>query len=115
MKLGVSLPLVDIHGDPATVREFAQTAEGIGYHHLAAPDHVLGVNVASRPDWEQDRTTSKHFFHDPFVLFGFLSACTQKIAFLPAAKSVSSCAQSASDPIVLMAVQIGQSSSGIFA
>src|SRR5437764_8224390 len=81
MKLGISLPLVDIKGDPATVREFAQTAEAMGYHHLAAPDHVLGVNVASRPDWEKDRTTSKHYFHDPFVLFGFLSACTQKIGF----------------------------------
>ena len=80
MKLGISLPLVDIHGDPATVREFAQTAEAMGYHHLAAPDHVLGVNVASRPDWGA-RNTSKDFFHDPFVLFGFLSACTQKIEF----------------------------------
>src|SRR3984893_1495210 len=36
-------------------------------------------------------------------------------SFLPAAKSGSSCAQSASDPIVPMVVQIGQSSSGIFA
>ena len=81
MKLGISLPLVDIKGDPATVRDFATSAESVGYHHLAAPDHVLGVNVASRPDWAADRTTSKHFFHDPFVLFGFLSACTQKIEF----------------------------------
>ena len=80
MKLGISLPLVDINGDPATVRDFAQTAEEMGFHHLAAPDHVLGVNVASRPDWG-DRNTSKDFFHDPFVLFGFLSACTQKIEF----------------------------------
>jgi probable F420-dependent oxidoreductase len=80
MKLGISLPLVDIQGDPATVREFAQTAEGLGYQHLAAPDHVLGVNVASRPDWGA-RNTSKDFFHDPFVLFGFLSACTSKIEF----------------------------------
>ncbi len=80
MKLGISLPLVDIHGDPATVRDFAQTAEGMGYRHLAAPDHVLGVNVASRPDWGQ-RNTSKDFFHDPFVLFGFLAGCTQKIDF----------------------------------
>src|SRR6266487_2102489 len=31
MKLGISLPLVDIKGDPATVRDFAQTAEGLGY------------------------------------------------------------------------------------
>jgi len=80
MKLGISLPLVDIKGDPATVRDFAQTAEGLGYRHLAAPDHVLGVNVASRPDWG-NRNTSKDFFHDPFVLFGFLSACTQQIEF----------------------------------
>ena len=81
MKLGISLPLSDIQGEPATVCDFAQAAEGLGYHHLAAPDHVLGVNVGSRPDWPKDRTTSQHYFHDPFVLFGFLSACTQKIEF----------------------------------
>jgi probable F420-dependent oxidoreductase len=80
MKLGVTLPLTDIHGDPGTVRDFAQAAEGIGYHHLGAPDHVLGVNVASRPDWGT-RNTSKDFFHDPFVMFGFLSACTKTIEF----------------------------------
>jgi probable F420-dependent oxidoreductase len=77
MHLGIALPLVDIHGDPGTVREFAQTAEGMGYHHLGAPDHVLGVNVASRPGW--DRNTSKDFFHDPFVLFGYLSGVTRTI------------------------------------
>ena len=80
MKLGIALPLIDIGGDPATVRDFAQAAEALGYDHLGAPDHVLGVNVATRPDWGQ-RNTSKDFFHDPFVLFGFLSACTTTIGF----------------------------------
>ena len=80
MKLGITLPLIDIQGDPATVRDFAQAAEGLGYDHLGAPDHVLGVNVASRPDWGA-RNTSKDFFHDPFVMFGFLSACTKTIEF----------------------------------
>ena len=80
MKLGITLPLTDIQGDPATVRDFAQAAEGLGYNHLGAPDHVLGVNVASRPDWGT-RNTSKDCFHDPFVLFGFLSACTRTIEF----------------------------------
>jgi probable F420-dependent oxidoreductase len=80
MKLGISLPLIDIQGEPATVRDFAQAAEALGYDHLGAPDHVLGVNVASRPDWGA-RNTSKDFFHDPFVMFGFLSACTKKIEF----------------------------------
>ena len=79
MKLGITLPLVDIQGEPATVRDFAQAAEGLGYHGLGAPDHVLGVNVASRPGWE--RNTSRDFFHDPFVMFGFLSACTKTIEF----------------------------------
>jgi alkanesulfonate monooxygenase SsuD/methylene tetrahydromethanopterin reductase-like flavin-dependent oxidoreductase (luciferase family) len=75
MKLGVALPLIDVAvgSDPEAIREFAQTAEEIGYQDLAAPDHVLGgVNVASRPDWG-DRNTSADLFHDPFVLFGFLA------------------------------------------
>jgi alkanesulfonate monooxygenase SsuD/methylene tetrahydromethanopterin reductase-like flavin-dependent oxidoreductase (luciferase family) len=82
MKLGVALPLVDaeIGGDPAVIRDFAQAAEEIGYQDLAAPDHVLGVNVASRPDWG-DRNTSADLFHDPFVLFGFLAGCTRNIEF----------------------------------
>ena len=80
MKLGITLPLVDIQGDPATVRDFAQAAEATGYHHLGAPDHVLGVNVASRPDWGA-RNTSRDCFHDPFVMFGFLAACTRTIGF----------------------------------
>ncbi|HZT47448.1 MAG TPA: LLM class flavin-dependent oxidoreductase, partial [Hyphomicrobiaceae bacterium] len=80
MKLGICLPLVDIQGDPVVVRDFAQAAEGLGYDGLSAPDHVLGVNVASRPDWGT-RNTSKDFFHDPFVLFGYLSACTRKVEF----------------------------------
>ena len=80
MELGIALPLTDIGGAPATVREFAQAAEAHGYDHLAAPDHVLGVNVASRPDWG-NRNTSADYFHDPFVLFGFLSGCTTRLGF----------------------------------
>ena len=39
MKLGVALPLIDVAvgGDPAAIREFAQTAEEIGYQDLAHP------------------------------------------------------------------------------
>jgi probable F420-dependent oxidoreductase len=82
MKLGVALPLIDadVGGNPAAIREFAQAAEAIGYQDLSAPDHVLGVNVATRPDWG-DRNTSADLFHDPFVLFGFLASCTHKVEF----------------------------------
>lgn len=80
MKLGVLMPLGDIGGDPGTVREFAQGAEALGFDDLAAPDHVLGANVENRPDWGT-RNTSKDLFHDPFVLFGYLSGITRSIGF----------------------------------
>ncbi len=79
MELGALLPLGDIGGDPATVREYAQSAEAIGYDFVEAPDHVLGVNAASRPGW--DRNSSEDLFHDPFVLFGYLAGCTRGLGF----------------------------------
>ena len=82
MKLGVAIPVIDpaVGGDPNAIRDFAQAAEDIGYHDLSVPDHVLGVNVASRPDWG-DRNTSADLFQDPFVVFGFLAGCTRAIGF----------------------------------
>ena len=78
MKLGVNLPTVDIGGDPAVVKEFAQTAEELGYDHLTLADHVLGVNAENLPDWG-NRNTSADYFHDPFLLFSYLAACTSRI------------------------------------
>ena len=82
MNLGVALPVIDaeVGGDPDAIRDFAQAAEEIGYRDLSAPDHVLGVNAASRPGWG-DRNTSADLFQDPFVLFGFLAGCTRAIGF----------------------------------
>jgi len=79
MQVGALLPLGDIGGDPAVVREYAESAQALGYDFLEAPDHVLGVNAASRPGW--DRNTSQDLFHDPFVLFGYLAGCTAKLGF----------------------------------
>jgi hypothetical protein len=61
MKLGVALPIVDIGGEPGTLREFVQAAEDIGYQGIAAPDHVLGIDVASRPGWNQPRSCCSGF------------------------------------------------------
>ena len=78
MQLGALLPLGDIGGAPAVVREYAQTAEAIGYNFIEAPDHVLGANEASAPE---PGRTGTGLFHDPFVLFGFLAGCTQGLGF----------------------------------
>jgi hypothetical protein len=58
MKLGVALPLSDIGREPTTVRLFVQAAEAAGDDRLAAPDHVLGANVASRPGLGARNTTA---------------------------------------------------------
>jgi probable F420-dependent oxidoreductase len=80
MQLGCSLPVGDIGTDPAVLRDYAQAAEGLGFTHLMAPDHVLGANPAT---YQGDRRvgTTANAYHDPFVLFGFLSGCTQQIGF----------------------------------
>ena len=71
MELGALLPLGDIGGEPAVLREYAQAAESIGYDFIEAPDHVLGANPASRPS---DERVADGLYHDPFVLFGYLAA-----------------------------------------
>ena len=64
MQLGVAIPQTDIGGEASVVAEFASVAEELGYGHLATYDHVLGANVASRPDWTGPYT-SGDAFHDP--------------------------------------------------
>jgi probable F420-dependent oxidoreductase len=73
MELGALLPLGDIGGDPATLREYAQAAENIGLDFIEAPDHVLASREGER--------TGAGLFHDPFVLFGYLAGCTPKLGF----------------------------------
>ncbi|HVC53852.1 MAG TPA: LLM class F420-dependent oxidoreductase [Stellaceae bacterium] len=79
MQLGTLLPLGDIGGGPQVLREYAEAAEDFGYDFIEAPDHVLGVNAASRPGW--DRNSSEDLFHDPFVLFSYLAGSTRKLGF----------------------------------
>ena len=79
MQLGALVPLGDIGGDPVVVRDYAQQMEAMGYNFVEAPDHVLGVNAASRPGW--DRNDNDDLFHDPFVLGGYLAGCTPKLGF----------------------------------
>lgn len=82
MKLGVTFPQNIIGGDAALVRDFAQTVEELGYAHIVAYDHVLGVNPAAYPDWKGPYT-SQDLFHDPFTLFSFIAGFTDKIGLSP--------------------------------
>ena len=54
----------------------ATTVEELGFAHLLAYDHVLGADPEAHAPWHgpYDVHTT---FHEPFVLFGYLAACTR--------------------------------------
>src|SRR3954449_11760953 len=78
MELGALLPLGDIGGDPAALREYAQAAESVGYDFIEAPDHVMGQNPAGASAGER---VADGLYQDPFVLFGYLAGVCPKLGF----------------------------------
>ena len=78
MELGVVFPQSEIGNDPAAIRDFAQTAEGLGFTHLLIYDHVLGAD-RDRPGGFQGPYDKDTPFHEVFVTLGFLAACTTTI------------------------------------
>lgn len=82
MKYGVIYPQTEFGDDPTAIRDYAQTAEALGYAHIAAYDHVLGANP-DRPGGWRGPYTYESAFHEPFVLFSHMAAVTQRIEFAP--------------------------------
>jgi probable F420-dependent oxidoreductase len=78
MKIGVVFPQIDIGNDPAGIRDYAQAVEAMGYSHILAYDHVLGANRERYRDLTGPYS-HRDAFHEPFVLFGFLAAATQRV------------------------------------
>ena len=82
MQLGANIPIADIGTGPSETRDYAQSVEGLGFDYLQAPDHVLGLNPSV--DTGRGRVGSNETpYHDPFVLFSFLAACTKRLEFAP--------------------------------
>src|SRR6266480_2226865 len=81
MRIGVVFPQTEIGSDPSAIKDYAQTAEALGFRHILAYDHVIGANPASRPGW---RAPYSHLdmFHEPFVLFAYLAGLTKKVEFV---------------------------------
>jgi len=82
MRIGVVFPQTEYGHDPVAVCDFAQTAEGLGYTHVIAYDHVLGANP-DRPDGWSGPYTYQHSFLEPFVLFATMAAVTRSIELAP--------------------------------
>ncbi len=77
MKFGVVFPQTEIGRDARGVREFATAVEDLGYDHLVIFDHVLGAEP--REGRPRGPYTHEMAFHEPFVLFGYLAAITNRI------------------------------------
>ncbi len=81
MKINAVYPQTELRGDPEAVRRIGLAVEELGYDGLVAYDHVVGALHEDRepPLWgpydEHDP------FHDPFVMFAYLAAITERIEF----------------------------------
>jgi len=75
VNIGVVFPQTEIGHDAGGVRAYAEAAAELGYSHVLAYDHVLGVDTSVRPDWRGPYDLHSSF-HEPFVLFGFLAGFT---------------------------------------
>ena len=82
MKIGAVFPHLEIGSDPLVIRDWAQAAEGLGYSHLLAYDHVAGAVHENREPRLQGPYTEDSLFHELFVLFGYFAACTADIGLV---------------------------------
>ena len=75
MQIGVVFPQTEIGAAVADVRRYGTSVEELGFAHLLAYDHVLGADPEAHAPWRGPYDVSTTF-HEPFVLFGYLAACT---------------------------------------
>jgi probable F420-dependent oxidoreductase len=84
VKLGTNLPEHLIGTDRGALAEFLSGLEELGYGYVTIGDHVLGADLSVRPDWRpylgKAPLYDQHMpWHEPLVLFGYLSALTQTL------------------------------------
>jgi probable F420-dependent oxidoreductase len=80
MKFGAGLPLAAAE-DTAALRDFVQSLDAAGFDLLTSAGHVLAAPSGRVPD--RPVPTYAGPFHDPFVLFAYLAAITQRLHFRP--------------------------------
>jgi probable F420-dependent oxidoreductase len=69
MRIGISLPVRELKDDLGALKDFAQTAEGLGLTHLRVPDLVL------KPDGGH--------LHEPMMLLAYVAGVTESIELVP--------------------------------
>lgn len=75
MRIGTVYPQTEFGNDSGAIRDYAQSVEALGYHHVLAYDHVLGANP-NRPGGWTGPYTHDTPFQEPFILFAYMAAVT---------------------------------------
>lgn len=83
MKIGVVYPQTEVQHDPAWVRSFAEQLETLGYDHVIAYDHILGVDPGS-PKAVRGLYGIEDAFLSPLLLFSSMAAVTDELEFATA-------------------------------
>ncbi|MGH2588140.1 MAG: TIGR03619 family F420-dependent LLM class oxidoreductase, partial [Dehalococcoidia bacterium] len=78
MRFGTGFALTAMD-DTVAVRDFAQALDGAGFDFVTTAGHLLCVEPGRFPD--RPAATYVGPFYDPFVLFSYLAAVTERIAF----------------------------------
>lgn len=86
MKLGVTIPQIEIGRSGDEIRDFVVAVEEMGYDYLMLYDHVLGADMDVHKDWRPRKGappiyTKDDMFHEPLILYGYLAAVTSRIEF----------------------------------
>jgi hypothetical protein len=81
MQIGAVYPQIELGGDPDAVRRLGLAVEALGFDYLLAYDHVLGAVHTGRTPPLTGPYTEQDPFHDPFVMFAYLAAITERIHF----------------------------------
>jgi alkanesulfonate monooxygenase SsuD/methylene tetrahydromethanopterin reductase-like flavin-dependent oxidoreductase (luciferase family) len=78
VQLGAAFSHAEIGSHPAAYREYSQAVGALGYGHIVIGDHVVLAQPGSRPGTGA-AYTSDNPTHEPFVLFGCVTAGTQRV------------------------------------
>ena len=79
--ISIDLPQGDIGTDFASIRDYVQAMQDLGYQHVVTSDHVLGADPAGHPGWSRPQIHTS-VVHEPFVLFGYIAGVAPKLGLL---------------------------------
>ena len=78
MEYGLQFPAGTIGRDGAAIRDWARTAEGLGYSHLTTYEHFVSV----KPGASDREHRAEH--HELLTLYSFIAGVTERIGLLTA-------------------------------